>query len=101
MSTIKNIYWREDAQTNDKGETYANVHILVGYNQGTLADFRRMADDLRETFPQATDGEICGGKVFKSSFVNGFTIITWGAYIPKGDYPGWNQQDNGNMEYCW
>lgn len=101
MATHKYIYWRPDIQPNEKGETFANVHLLVGYNQASITDFRKMADELRETFPQATDDDIRGGKVFKSTFVDGHTIITWGAHIPKGDYPGWHQKDDGKMEYYW
>lgn len=101
MATHKYIYWRPDSKSNEKGETYANVHLLVGYNQATISDFRKMADELRKTFPQATDDEISGGKVFKSSTVDGHTIITWSAHLPKESYPGWSQKDGGRMEYCW
>lgn len=101
MATYKYIYWRPDVQLNDKGESYANVHLLAGYNQASITDFREMADELRETFPQATDDDISGGKVSKSSFVCGYTIITWSAHIPEGDYPGWSQKEGGLMEYCW
>lgn len=101
MAKHKILYWRPDMDRNGKGELYANVHLLIGYNQGSLVDFRKMADELRETFPQATDEEICGGKVFKSRQVNSFTIITWAGYLPAGDYPGWEVRDNGQMEYCW
>ncbi len=101
MATHKYIYWRPDIKPNEKGETFANVHLLIGYNQGSITDFRKMAEELRETFPQATDDAIHGGKVFKSSFVDGHTIVTWGAFIPKADYPGWHQKEDGCMEYYW
>jgi hypothetical protein len=103
MSTSKIIYWREDLSKNEEGETYANVHLLVGYNQASLSDFLKMADELRETFPQATNEEIQGGKIFKSDtgMNDGHTIITWGAYIPKGEYPGWRQNDHGRIGYYW
>jgi hypothetical protein len=101
MVALRYIYWRPDMKPNEKGETYANVHLLVGHNQGSITDFRKMADELRKTFPQATDDEICGGRVFRSAFVSGHTIITWNAHIPKGDYPGWQQKNEGRMEYCW
>ena len=101
MATHKIIYWRPDMRPNEKGETYANVHMLVGYNQATIADFRKMADEVRETFPQATDDQVTGGKIFKSSRFYGHTIVAWGAYIPRGDYPGWHQQETGEMEYRW
>ena len=101
MATYKYIYWRDDLDTNDKGEVFAHVHLLVGYNQATISDYQDMVDELRQTFPQATDKEICGGKVIHSSYVKGFTIITWSGYIPKGEYPDWTQFDNGRMEYYW
>jgi hypothetical protein len=101
MATYRYIYWRQDMKPNEKGEAFANVHLLVGYNQASITDFRKMADELQETFPQATDEEIYGGKVSKSSYVYGYTILTWNAHIPTGDYPGWLQIDNGKIEYCW
>jgi hypothetical protein len=101
MSKRKFIYWRADLPKNADGHSFANVHLLVGYNQASLVDFRAMATELQETFPQAPDSEICGGKVHKSSSVNGFTIITWAGHIPQGEYPGWHQIPNGAAEYCW
>ncbi|MEN9341834.1 MAG: hypothetical protein RIQ54_90 [Candidatus Parcubacteria bacterium] len=101
MTTHKYIYWRPDMLSNENGEAYANVHLIIGYNQGSIADFQNMAEELRKTFPQADNRDICGGKIFKSLSVNGYTIITWNAYIPKDDYPGWDQKDTGRIEYCW
>jgi len=86
---------------NEKGEQYANIHCLVGYNQGYITDFQKMADELRKTFPQAKDSEIRCGKVNRSSRVYGFTIIIWNAHIKKGEYPGWSQFINEPSEYCW
>lgn len=101
MATYKYIYWRPDLDVDKKGQMYANVHMLVGYNGATVADFMKMADELRKTFPQATNDKIVGGKVFKSTSVYGYTIITWSAHIPKGKYPGWTQCKDGRVEYCW
>ncbi|MBU1163929.1 hypothetical protein KKA15_00010 [Patescibacteria group bacterium] len=86
---------------NEAGLMFANVHLLVGYNQASLTDLREMADVLRETFPQATDEEIQYGKVFESSMVQGFTIITWASHIPEAEYPGWTQFKDGRMDYYW
>ena len=97
----KYIYWHPNMEPDANGNVFANVHLLEGYNQGSVADFQRMADKIRETFPQATDEEICGGKVTKSSCVNGFTIVTWGAHIPKGEYPSWHQVQDRKIEYHW
>jgi hypothetical protein len=101
MATYKNIFWRPDMTPNAQGDMFANVHLLIGYNQASINDFKKMADEIRETFPQATDDEICGGKVIKSTYCQGFTIVTWNAHIPKGEYPGWRQIDNGRMDYNW
>lgn len=101
MATHQFIYWRTDKPANEKGEVLANVHLIVGYNQGTIADFLEMAEVLRETFPQATNDKIRGGMIYKSSSYLNKTIIAWDAYIPKGDYPGWHQSENTNVEYLW
>ncbi len=100
MSRQRVIYWRPDLK-EEEGKPFANIHLLVGYNQGTLKDFQEMAAELRETFPEATDDQIQGGKVHKSSMVNGFTLITYNAHIPRGEYPGWEQVESGHIEYCW
>lgn len=101
MATRKYIYWRPDLKAKGDGTMFANIHLLVGYNQGSISDFQKMADELRKTFPLATDDEIRAGKVFKSTSVHGFSIITWDTDIPRGDYPGWHQHENGVMEYLW
>ncbi len=101
MAKNKFIYWRPDIKLNSEGEMFANVHLLVGYNTACIADFLRMADELRETFPQAGNDKIQGGKVSTSATLEGHTIITWNEYIPKGEYPGWHQMDNGRIEYGW
>ncbi|MBU6501068.1 MAG: hypothetical protein KGJ89_02995 [Patescibacteria group bacterium] len=97
----KYIYWRKDLISKEKGKTFANVHMLVGYNQGTIADFQEMASELRKTFPVALDSEIRVGKVVESRSVFGFSIITWSSSIPRGEYPGWEQIENGRCEYKW
>lgn len=94
------IYWRRDMKRKGR-KLFANVHLLVGYNQGTIEDFQQMADELRKTFPQAKNSDICCGKVHKSSYCVGLSIVTWAAYIPKGEYPGWRQIASGRPEYTW
>lgn len=119
MASHKIMYWRTDvpagqvgvpeqaSDANFKGlatrmvTRYCNVHYLIGYNQGTIADFKEMADELRKTFPQAEDKDIGCSKITKSSFCQGFTLITWSAELPAGDYPGWRQETANRMEYCW
>ena len=88
MSTYRYIYWRPDLSKKE-GNRFANVHLLVGYNQRTITDFQEMADDLRQTFPQATNDEISCGLVTKSSYCQSFSLIMWNSHIPEGEYPGW------------
>lgn len=97
MGMTKNIYWRDDMKTSD-GKPYATVHLTVGYNQGTLADYRQMAEELKKTFPQATDNLISCGKILRSSHMEGHSIVSWHGHLEKTDYPGWRQQD-GIPEY--
>lgn len=101
MAKHKYIYWRPDLQKNEKGELYANVHLLVGYNQGSIIDFQKMADEIIETFPQATYEQICGCQVTQSRFVKGFTLVRWDAFIPQGEYPDWHQFKEGKIEYSY
>ena len=83
------------------GMTFAHVHLLVGYNKGTITAFQEMAAKLKETFPQAQDSEIHCGTVHTSQTCKGFSIVTWDHCIPNGDYPGWRQVENDQMEYYW
>ena len=99
MSICKYIYWRKDMREHEDGRCFANIHLLKGYNQGTITDFQAMADELRQTFPQATNDEIHCGTVSKSSCVNGFSIVTWNAHILMAEYPGWSQPQNHQPEY--
>ena len=101
MAKCKYIYWRNDIDKNDKGHRFANVHLLFGYNEATVANLIKMADELRNTFPEAGNDQICCGRITKSSCVNNFTIIAYNAHIPEGDYPGWSQLDNKNPDYYW
>ncbi len=101
MGKHKYIYWRPDLDRNDEGEMFANVHLLIGYNQGSITDLQKMADEIRETFPQATYDEIYASKVTHSIRVKEFTIVTWGGHIPQGEYPGWDQIKNPVIEYSW
>lgn len=101
MSVYKYIYWRPEMGTNDKGETFVNVHLLVGYTSCTIASFQGMADTLRETFPQATDDQVECGKVHRSSYANGFSIVAWAGYLPEGEYPDWIQIRDNRIEYSW
>lgn len=93
MATYKYIYWRNDLKPNEKGERFANVHLLHGYGD-RITDYQNMAVELRKTFPQVTDDQIYGSKITKSSFADKFTIVMWNAHIPEGSYPGWTQVEH-------
>lgn len=101
MAREKHIYWSRSASVYSDGKMDANVHLLVGYNRGSLVDLHKMADELRKTFPQATDEEICASMVFESDRVKGFTIITWSGHIAHGEYPGWEQHFGEHIPYRW
>ncbi len=88
MSNYKFIYYRRDTPKKD-GKTFANIHYLVGYCPNTITEYQKMADEMRKTFPQIKDKDVRGGKVFKSSFADGFTIVAWDGYIEEKAYPGW------------
>jgi hypothetical protein len=101
MSQHKYIYWRPDLPA-EEGFCVANVHFLVGYNGGTLADFQKMAEELRETIPQATDDNIICGKIHTSDRFKGFSIIAWNGILPLDGHdldlytvPG------GKIDYSW
>lgn len=83
------------------GMMNASVHYLVGYNQGSIADFLDMAAVIQETFPEATLDEIKGGRVTKSSDCYGFTIVAWHGRIPRRPYKGWYSYPNAKIDYCW
>ncbi len=100
MTPTKIIYWRADMQPHDE-DAFANVHIIIGDNNRTITDFKNMADELRETFPQATNDKIRGGKISESSSYDGHTIIAWNAKIPRGEYPGWTQKEKEEPPYTW
>lgn len=98
----KCIYWHGGSRLSRKGTMFAEVHILVGYNDGSLADFQKMANELRKTFPQAKDSQISPGKTESSRFgLSGLSIVAWRGFIPRGKYPGWVQYENARCEYCW
>ena len=99
MTTYYYIHWRSDLSKKD-GNRFANVHLLIGYNQQTITDFQNMANELRKTFPQATNDDIRCGSVQKSSYCQNFSIIMWDRYLPEGEYPGWQQTEKG-PDYYW
>lgn len=86
---------------NDGGQRFANIHLLVGYTSETVASYQKLAEELRKTFPQATDMEVRCGKVRKSSYCESFSIVAFDAHIPEGNYPEWQQNETGRLDYFW
>ena len=105
MSTVKFIYWCPDRASAGEGQQFAHVHVLVGYNQRSITNYQEMAALLRETFPQAKDGEVHCERVRTSGSFDGFTLLTWNASIPGQAYPGWTESTiengRGGPEYQW
>jgi len=104
MSIERNILWRDEI-TPQNGLRFANVHILVGYNQRTVADYCSMADMLIKTFghlptiPAVAYDEVHCYTVIESRRVKGCSIVTYDGYIPKGEYPGWFQGTWASVDY--
>src|SRR5258708_1572783 len=94
------IYWRVDMDRKKKGQRFAHAPLLGKYTQETITDFIKLAEEMRKTFPQATDDKVVCATVRKSDRVKGFTIITFNSYIPEGDYSNWMQRTS-NPEYRW
>ena len=93
MEIIKNIFW--DKSYPKDGNFYAHVHVL-----GCWSDYKKMKSLFLKHFPDAKEKDIFCGSVKKSSHVQGFVLITYNAYLPKGKYEDWNQSDK-NPEYSW
>ncbi|MBP6858656.1 MAG: hypothetical protein KBC33_02390 [Candidatus Pacebacteria bacterium] len=100
MATYKYIYWRPDIESSDPTKQFANVHLLQGYTNETIKHFQEMAEEMRKTFPDATDEKVRCGKVHKSPYVHGFSIIAFDAEIPLGEYPGWTECKKPG-DYFW
>jgi hypothetical protein len=103
MAMYKNIFWREDFKKDRKGRSFANIHILVGYNQRSIKDYEKMLKELRKTFPEIGKDDCTCGSIIKSSYCYGFSILAVNTYIHKGEYPGWRQYgpDDEKCEYCY
>lgn len=90
MKFTKRLYWSE-LKAKGKGKRFAHIHLLVGYNQGTLEDFQLMAAEIRKTFPQAKDKDLRCTHVTKSRWCEGFTLMHFDDEIEDKDYTanGW------------
>ncbi len=83
---------------------FANVHLLVGYNQGSITDLQSMVTELRKTFAGFKDSEIYAGRVIKSDRFEGFTLVRRDGLIPRDaaycDWD-WEEVESGHMDYYW
>jgi hypothetical protein len=108
MSEYHYIYWPKKEENEKKdAKVYCHVHLLIGYNQGTIQDFMDMTKILRKTFPNAKYSDVRGSKASRSSYVDGFTIITYGVELFRKDMKsyekaGWsNHVGVDRLEYLY
>ena len=98
MSTHKYVYHRPD-MTNQEGQVYVNVHLLVGYTGNTPRDFLNMTAIIAATFPEATMDTVTCSIVTKSAYVKGFTLAMWNGYVPKNhNFGDWKVVPAGTMQ---
>ena len=103
MSKYQNIFWRSDMDDSntEKGKMFANIHLLIGYNQRSIEAYKKMAAELRETFPDVTDSEVICGIVTESIYCKNLSIITVNKVIDIKEYPGWRQHKDDKPDYHW
>ncbi len=116
MSIYRHIYLRPAEPGFDlnagapKGHVFANVHYLVGYNQGRIKDYRAMARKVKKAFPHIVIDECECNHVTHSTYCKGFTLLRWDGFIkaPKmkseweaANYPGWRVFANGRCDYSF
>lgn len=99
MPVLKYIYPRQDIPLNERGEHRIVAHILSDV-QPSMDKLRKMANELRKTFPGATDDEIEGGRIHRSAFHHGFAIVTWSGYATLASLEGWTIKP-GQPNYAW
>lgn len=88
MSLYKFIYFRDDLRESyKKGFQFANIHILKGYGDN-IKSFLGLVKELRKTFPKVKISDIYCGKVTKSSYCKGFSIIHCLLEIKIKEYKG-------------
>lgn len=113
MSVQRNIFWRYDLSQADSQiarwlrpsrfvtlDVFANIHVVICYNQGSILDFQEMAGILREVNPDIRDGEVKCSRITTSSYCYGGTIASWNGVIEYRKYAGWRDTHN-NPEYYW
>ena len=88
MSKNKFIHWSN--HKNDDGHVQCNIVYMIGYCPNTIGQFTKMAEEVVKDFPNLKVSQFEGGKVYKSVWCFGFTVVAWYGYIEKRDYEGWN-----------
>lgn len=99
MKFVKRIYLRRDIGART-GKVFANIHMLVGYNQGSISDFQAMAEEFRKTFPNIKDSEFRCSRVTNSASYFGFTLLSFDGIIEDKKYEGWTIEES-YPDYKW
>ena len=86
MTIRKVIYTQPDDTPDENGMIQATVHIMQSYTQGHITDYQRLAKQMRETFPQATDAEVTCGEVTKSTYCQGATLLQFKGLVESKSY---------------
>lgn len=100
MPVYKYIYWRPGNES-DNGKMSAYLHLLTNENEGTVSLIQEMTENLKKTFPEATNDKIFVAKIVKSSRFKGYLILIWNAQIKVQNYPNWVERDFNKIEYMW
>lgn len=72
---------------------------MIGYCPQSIEAYQEMANELRKTFPDATDDEINCHQITESSRCKMFTLITYNARIEYKDYEGWDVVERPDYSY--
>lgn len=92
------IWWDKESPIKN-GKRFAIIHLMVGYNQMTLTDFKGMARELRKDFPFIKESDIYCGCVTKSRFCERHTVVSWSGMLAVKKYANWDEGDRKNMSY--
>jgi len=107
MAVYKLIHW-SDKDVNADGLVRAEVVILTGYTDNTIAHYKRLLEELKQVFPFVNEENVRFGKVHKSRWCCNFTVAQWYGYLEKRDYDGFTNTTDWqapnlpwNCEYWW
>lgn len=98
---IKRVYILKDVPKKGN-KTYVNVHLMEGYNTGSVTDALRNSKILQKAFPMAGRKDILISRVRNSHSFHGFSIYYWGGYINLEDIPkDWELFPNSLRHYTF